>query len=119
MSTTTSVTSASPTSASPGSVDSTSPPAAAGSIDLPTEEVAAARAVCPEELARVTDTAADLVVHGRRVTTRLLSSLTGIDPAGVDAALGELVRRGLLRPAGHAPHHYVFAPGRWPVAGSA
>jgi hypothetical protein len=83
-------------------------------IDLPAHE-AAARAVCPEEVARVVDTAADLVVQGRRVTPRLLAALTGIEPAGVDAALGELVRRGLLRPAGQAPHHYVFAPGRWPA----
>ena len=107
-----------PHPASPGATAQRAVAAAGDAIDLPAHE-AAARAVCAEELARVTDTAADLVVHGRRVTTRLLASLTGIDPAGVDVALAELVRRGLLRPAGHAPHHYVFAPGRWPVADSA
>ena len=32
------------------------------------------------------------------------------------AAVAELVDRGLLRPAGPAPHHYVFAPGS--LAGS-
>lgn len=83
-------------------------------IDLPACE-AAGRLACPEEIARVTDTAADLVVQGRRVTTRVLASLTGIEPGGVEASLAELVRRGLLRPAGPAPHHYLFAPGRWPV----
>jgi hypothetical protein len=84
-------------------------------IDLPAQD-SLLRQVSPEELNRVTDTAANLVVQGRRVTVRQLASLTGIEPAGVEAAVAELVTRGLLRPAGAAPHHYVFTPGRWPVA---
>ena len=90
------------------------PVVADDAIDLPSHE--AGRPVCPEEVARVIATAADLVVQGRRVTVRLLASLTGIEPVGVQTALHELVSTGLLRPAGAAPHHYVFPPGRWPAA---
>ena len=86
-------------------------------LDLPAHEAAAA--LCPEELDRVTATAADLVVQGRRVTERALASLTGLEPATVEAALHRLVSTGLLRPAGPAPHHYLFPPGRWPLSSPA
>jgi hypothetical protein len=86
-------------------------------IDLLAHE--AGLPLCPEELDRVTATAADLVVQGRRVTERALASLTGLEPATVEAAVHRLVAAGLLRPAGAAPHHYVFPPGRWPVSHSA
>ncbi len=70
---------------------------------------------CPEALQRVTATSADLVAQGRRVTVRELSRLTGLEPPVVEDCLAALVRRGVLQPAGAAPHHYVFAQGRWPV----
>jgi hypothetical protein len=96
---------------------STTPAPATGASTARLDLDTARRTPCPEEVARVTATAADLVVQGRRVTVRMLASLTGIEPAGVEAAVADLVDHGLLRPAGPAPHHYVFSPGRWPVAG--
>ncbi len=70
---------------------------------------------CPEAMQRVTAKSADLIAQGRRVTLRELSRLTGLEPPTVDACVAELVRREVLQPAGAAPHHYVFAPGRWPL----
>lgn len=68
----------------------------------------------PEAVARVTATAADLIAQGRRVTARELTRLTGLEPPIVVASVDALVMDGVLQPAGAAPHHYLFARGRWP-----
>jgi len=83
-------------------------------IDLPATETAR-RPPCPEEVNRVTATAVDLAVSGRRVTERLLTTLTGLEPDVVDRCLDHLVTAGTLTPSGEAPHHYVFCAGRWPA----
>ncbi len=74
----------------------------------------ATRPVCPEEVARVIATAADLVVQRRGVTVPALASLTGLDRERVETVVDELVSSGLLRATGAVPHHYAFPPGRWP-----
>ncbi len=68
----------------------------------------------PEAVARVTATAADLISQGRRVTMRELTRLTGLESMTVVASVDSLVTEGVLQPAGAAPHHYLFARGRWP-----
>ena len=73
-----------------------------------------ATAPTPEAVARVTATAADLISQGRRVTVRELTRLTGLESSTVVASVDSLVVDGMLQPAGAAPHHYLFARGRWP-----
>lgn len=73
-----------------------------------------ATAPSPEAVARVTATAADLISQGRRVTVRELTRLTGLETTTVVTSVDSLVTDGVLVPAGAAPHHYLFARGRWP-----
>lgn len=75
----------------------------------------AVRTVTPEALDRVLATAADMVVHGRRVTAHELTRLTGLEPVDVQDCLDGLCARGTLVRAGPEPQHYVFPAGRWPV----
>ena len=86
-----------------------------GGVDLrPLSRESVVAAPSPEAVARVTATAADLITQGRRVTVRELTRLTGLETSTVVAAVDSLVNDGVLQPAGAAPHHFLFARGRWP-----